>query len=125
MLDIYHKFSLNKIISKITVLLALSSLTVLRIRSFRGQFRRHFSAMANPLIAVCQMTSTSDKEKNMQTVSELAAKAKSRSACVSIKDTGNFSYSKTTLIAYVSEIFDRSHFFLKRAITWQIIRRIR
>ncbi|XP_076686326.1 ntrilase and fragile histidine triad fusion protein NitFhit [Andrena cerasifolii] len=48
----------------------------------RGQFRRPFSAMANPLIAVCQMTSTNDKEKNLQTVSELAAKAKSRSACI-------------------------------------------
>lgn len=42
--------------------------------------------MANPLIAVCQMTATSDKEKNLQTVQELAEKAKNRSACVSIKD---------------------------------------
>ncbi|KZC07003.1 Nitrilase like protein 1 [Dufourea novaeangliae] len=38
--------------------------------------------MANPLIAVCQMTSTNDKEKNLQTVCELAKKAKSRSACI-------------------------------------------
>lgn len=40
--------------------------------------------MANPLIAICQMTSTNDKEKNLQTVCEIVSKAKARSACVSI-----------------------------------------
>ena len=39
--------------------------------------------MANPLVAVCQMTSTNDKEKNLQTVRELVERAKSRAACVS------------------------------------------
>ncbi|KOX76521.1 Nitrilase like protein 1 [Melipona quadrifasciata] len=38
--------------------------------------------MANPLVAVCQMTSTNDKEKNLHTVRELVEKAKSRAACV-------------------------------------------
>lgn len=46
------------------------------------QLEKHFSTMANPLIAVCQMTATSDKEKNLQTVQELAEKAKNRSACM-------------------------------------------
>ncbi|XP_076618748.1 ntrilase and fragile histidine triad fusion protein NitFhit [Colletes latitarsis] len=48
----------------------------------RKQFARCLSTMANPLIAVCQMTSTNDKEKNLQFVRELTAKAKSRSACI-------------------------------------------
>lgn len=48
----------------------------------RKQFIRYSSTMINPLIAVCQMTSTNDKEKNLQTVRELVSKAKSRSACV-------------------------------------------
>lgn len=41
--------------------------------------------MENPLVAVCQMTSTNDKEKNLQTVRELSEKAKHRAASVSLK----------------------------------------
>ncbi|XP_076643415.1 ntrilase and fragile histidine triad fusion protein NitFhit [Halictus rubicundus] len=52
------------------------------VKHCRTLFARHYSIMANPLIAVCQMTSTNDKEKNLQTVCELAEKAKSRSACI-------------------------------------------
>ncbi|XP_014218972.1 deaminated glutathione amidase [Copidosoma floridanum] len=40
------------------------------------------STMSNPLIAVCQMTSTSDKEENFQAVSNLVAEAKRRNACI-------------------------------------------
>lgn len=58
----------------------LSSFAIIKHQS--KQVRRYYSAMANPLIAVCQMTSTNDKEKNLQTVRELAEKAKSRSACI-------------------------------------------
>ncbi|XP_029042278.1 deaminated glutathione amidase isoform X1 [Osmia bicornis bicornis] len=52
------------------------------IKYCRKQFDRHFHIMTNPLIAVCQMTSTNDKEKNLQTVSEVVSKAKARSACI-------------------------------------------
>ncbi|XP_033338700.2 ntrilase and fragile histidine triad fusion protein NitFhit [Megalopta genalis] len=45
-------------------------------------FARRHSIMANPLIAVCQMTSTNDKEMNLRTVRELAEKAKAKSACI-------------------------------------------
>lgn len=51
--------------------------------TYRKQFARHFSIMMNPLVAVCQMTSTNDKEKNLQTIRELVEKAKSKTACVS------------------------------------------
>ncbi|XP_008216975.1 deaminated glutathione amidase isoform X1 [Nasonia vitripennis] len=40
------------------------------------------STMSNPLVAVCQMTSTSDKEKNFEAVSNLVAEAKRRNACI-------------------------------------------
>lgn len=62
-----------------------SAFTTRSVYSFRKHCTKHLCGMANPLIAVCQMTSTNDKEKNLQTVTELAAKAKSRSACVSTK----------------------------------------
>ncbi|XP_017794846.1 PREDICTED: nitrilase homolog 1 [Habropoda laboriosa] len=52
------------------------------IKCHRKQVTRHFSVMANPLVAVCQMTSTNDKEKNFKTVRELTEKAKCRSACI-------------------------------------------
>ncbi|XP_031826776.1 ntrilase and fragile histidine triad fusion protein NitFhit [Nomia melanderi] len=52
------------------------------VKHCRTLFARQFSIMANPLIAVCQMTSTNNKETNLQTVRELAEKAKSRSACM-------------------------------------------
>lgn len=38
--------------------------------------------MANPLIAVCQMRSISDKVKNLEVVTALAMEAKRRSAAV-------------------------------------------
>ncbi|KAJ8668189.1 hypothetical protein QAD02_009852 [Eretmocerus hayati] len=40
------------------------------------------STMSNPLVAVCQMTSTSDKNKNFEVVSSLVAEAKQRNACI-------------------------------------------
>ncbi|XP_076753858.1 ntrilase and fragile histidine triad fusion protein NitFhit [Xylocopa sonorina] len=58
----------------------LSSFSI--IKYHRKHCTRHFSVMTNPLVAVCQMTSTNDKEKNLQTVRELAEKAKSRLACM-------------------------------------------
>ena len=42
------------------------------------------SIKSNPLIAVCQMTSTSDKDKNFEAVKGLVAEAKRRNACVSV-----------------------------------------
>lgn len=57
-----------------------SSFTIVKYHS--KQFARYYSNMANPLVAVCQMTSTNDKEKNLETVRKLAEKAKSRSACI-------------------------------------------
>lgn len=52
------------------------------VKYCRSLITNHFSTMSNPLIAVCQMTSTADKEKNLETVCELTAKAKSRSASI-------------------------------------------
>lgn len=43
---------------------------------------RLLTTMANPLVAVCQMTSTGDKDKNFQVVQELVKQAKQRQACV-------------------------------------------
>ncbi|KAL7292399.1 deaminated glutathione amidase [Trichogramma pretiosum] len=40
------------------------------------------SNMPNPLVAVCQMTSTSNKDKNFEAVSHLVAEAKRRNACI-------------------------------------------
>ncbi|XP_076235129.1 ntrilase and fragile histidine triad fusion protein NitFhit [Calliopsis andreniformis] len=57
-------------------------INLLKIRFCRKLCIRNLNVMANPLVAVCQMTSTNDKEKNLQTVNELTAKAKSRSACI-------------------------------------------
>lgn len=56
--------------------------------------------MAHPLVAVCQMTSTNDKEKNLQTVRELAEKAKSRTACVSTYNKTLISFFKYYLYLY-------------------------
>jgi len=47
-----------------------------------SQVTRLLSTMPNPLVAVCQMTSTSDKCKNYQVVSNLVAQAKHRNACI-------------------------------------------
>lgn len=44
--------------------------------------KRCISTMANPLIAVCQMRSISDKVKNLEVVASLAVEAKRRSAVV-------------------------------------------
>lgn len=44
------------------------------------QAKRCISTMANPLIAVCQMRSIADKEKNLEVLTDLAAEAKRRSA---------------------------------------------
>lgn len=44
------------------------------------QAKRCISTMANPLIAVCQMRSIADKEKNLEVLTELTAEAKHRSA---------------------------------------------
>ncbi|KAG7207850.1 hypothetical protein KM043_009451 [Ampulex compressa] len=53
------------------------------IKSCRKQAIRSYSVtMAKPLVAVCQMTSTADKMKNMQVVVQLATEAKSRSAAI-------------------------------------------
>lgn len=46
--------------------------------------KRCISTMANPLIAVCQMRSISDKTKNLEVVNTLANEAKRRSATVCI-----------------------------------------
>lgn len=52
------------------------------IKYHRKHFVKYFSMMENPLVAVCQMTSTNDKEKNLQTVRELSEKAKRRAASI-------------------------------------------
>ncbi|XP_043786680.1 nitrilase and fragile histidine triad fusion protein NitFhit isoform X2 [Apis laboriosa] len=59
------------------------------IKYHRKHFIKYFSTMENPLVAVCQMTSTNDKEKNLQTVRELTEKAKHRaaSACDYLADS--------------------------------------
>ncbi|XP_014474246.1 PREDICTED: nitrilase homolog 1 [Dinoponera quadriceps] len=44
--------------------------------------RRCISTMTNPLIAVCQMRSISDKVKNLEVVTSLAIEAKRRSAAI-------------------------------------------
>lgn len=62
----------------------LSSFSIIKYhrKQFSGHLIAKFSTMAHPLVAVCQMTSTNDKEKNLQTVRELAERAKSRTACI-------------------------------------------
>ncbi|XP_075464060.1 deaminated glutathione amidase isoform X1 [Ascaphus truei] len=55
------------------------------VRVISGRRIRSMSAMPDvpkPLIAVCQMTSTSDKEKNVSTCSGLIREAASRRACM-------------------------------------------
>lgn len=44
--------------------------------------KRCISTMAHPLVAVCQMRSITDKVKNLEVVTELAAEAKRRSAVI-------------------------------------------
>ncbi|KAK0183376.1 hypothetical protein PV327_001425 [Microctonus hyperodae] len=52
--------------------------------SCRQATKRFFSTMPNPsqLVAVCQMTSTGDKEKNFQVVHDLVVEAKRKQACM-------------------------------------------
>lgn len=71
-------------------MVSLLHLKLIKFRHFSiQQAKRCISTMANPLIAVCQMRSIADKEKNLEVLTDLAAEAKRRSAVVCIYLTIN------------------------------------
>ncbi|XP_015176076.1 PREDICTED: nitrilase and fragile histidine triad fusion protein NitFhit [Polistes dominula] len=49
---------------------------------FMKETRRLISTMTNKLVAICQMRSINDKEKNLEVVAKLINEAKQRNACI-------------------------------------------